>query len=114
MVGMFCGPLWPASMSLLTEMYGVELKTPQVAATQILTKISIAGEQFFFAVVLSDAETAPYFVHACAAVLIIAGFSHFSMMKLTAATGLELTPKAKENVARGSAWSRFLAWVAEF
>ena len=113
MVGMFCGPLWPASMSLLTEMYGVELKTPQVAATQILTKISIAGEQFF-AVVLSDAETAPYFVHACAAVLIIAGFSHYSMMKLTAATGLELTPKAKENVARGSAWSRFLAWVAEF
>ena len=95
-------------------MYGVELKTPQVAATQILTKISIAGEQFFFAVVLSDAETAPYFVHACAAVLIIAGFSHYSMMKLTAATGLELTPKAKENAARGSAWSRFLAWVAEF
>ena len=65
-------------------------------------------------IVLSDAETAPYFVHACAAVLIIAGFSHYSMMKLTAATGLELTPKAKENVARGSAWSRFLAWVAEF
>lgn len=112
MVGMCCGPLWPASMSLLTEMYGVQLSTTQVAATQVLTKLSIAGEQWFFSVILSDAKTAPLFVHSCAAILLIAGLAHFGMSAMTSKAGLRLTERAIADAARPSAWDRFVVWVA--
>lgn len=112
MVGMCCGPLWPASMSLLTEMYGVQLSTTQVAATQVLTKLSIAGEQWFFSVILSDAKTASLFVHSCTAILLIAGVAHFGMSAMTSKAGLRLTERAITDAARPSAWNRFLVWVA--
>jgi hypothetical protein len=93
-------------------MYGVQLSTTQVAATQVLTKLSIAGEQWFFSVILSDAGTAPYFVGACAAILSVAGASHFAMSALTEQAGLRLTEKMGEDAKRPGAWVRFMVWVA--
>ena len=78
--GLFCGPMWPSSMSLLTEQYGIELRTTQLAGTAILTKIGIAAEQGFFSVILSDADTAVYFIHTVIVIMIIAGASHWFMM----------------------------------
>jgi hypothetical protein len=49
-------------MSLLTEQYGVQLQTSQVAAVSILTKIGIAGEQNLFAILLSYRSTSTLFV----------------------------------------------------
>ena len=75
--GLFCGPMWPSSMSLLTEQYGIELRTTQLAGTAILTKIGIAAEQGFFSVILGDPTTAPYFIHTVVVIMIIAGGKHY-------------------------------------
>jgi hypothetical protein len=40
--GLFCGPLWPSLMSLLSEKHGVELQTTQLAVVFVITKLAIA------------------------------------------------------------------------
>jgi len=75
---MFTGPLWPAAMSLLTEQFGVELRTTQLAVVFVLTKLAIAFEQATFSWILT--RTMDYYLHAVAATLLLSGAVHHAML----------------------------------
>jgi hypothetical protein len=58
-LGVFCGPLWPAVQAVPVEKYGIAIGAKHYAFVLTAAKIGIAIEQVAFSQLLSSARTAP-------------------------------------------------------
>ena len=65
------GPLWPAMMSVLTEEFGLQLRTTHTSLCLVMSKMGIAFEQLVLSSLLADSSTAQWFMPANFALLLI-------------------------------------------
>lgn len=71
--GAFQGPLWPAMMSLLSEEYGMELRTTHTAMILVMSKCGIAAEQLIASVLLGSDSLSWLYLPSLVALLLATG-----------------------------------------
>lgn len=87
------GPLWPAMMSLLSEEYGLELRTTHTALVLVMSKCGIAAEQMLLSTLLgSDATSWLFLPSLILLVLATAGLQCLLFFWALPQCGMELKP----------------------
>jgi len=92
MFGASCAPMYPSTMALSSELFGLELRPSQLAIVGVVIKITIAAEQTLFSILIGDKDTAMYFIPCiiigfiscgiCHALMMTVGVSRAGLMKL--------------------------------
>ena len=80
MFGASCAPMYPSTMALSSELFGLELRPSQLAIVGVVIKITIAAEQTLFSILIGDKDTAMYFIPCIIIGFIGCGICHALMM----------------------------------